>query len=48
MKPEYTEGPEAQKNFERTMITLFCAPKPNPKKPKKRATPRKIKRADKD
>jgi hypothetical protein len=28
MKPEYREGTEAQKNFEKTMQKLFRAPKP--------------------
>jgi hypothetical protein len=28
MKREYTKGPKARKNFERTMIALFRVPKP--------------------
>jgi len=27
MKPEYTEGPKARQEFERTMIALFKVPK---------------------
>jgi hypothetical protein len=36
MKKEYTEGPKARENFERTMGALFPASKPKIKKqPKK-------------
>jgi hypothetical protein len=45
---EYREGPEAHKNFERTMIALFRAPKPKMKKKGKAVSSRKSKRADKD
>jgi hypothetical protein len=53
MKPaEYIEGPEAHENFERGMIALFKVPKsavPQTKKqPKKAASSRKKKVADKD
>lgn len=48
-EPQYTEGPEARKNFEQTMTALFRAPKPNPRKQKREATTtRKSKKADKD
>jgi hypothetical protein len=36
MKTEYREGPKAKENFEKTMKTLFSAPKPAPKKSKKK------------
>jgi hypothetical protein len=48
---EYTEGPEALKNFERGMIALFKVPKTaigERKKGRKLTAPRKPKRADKD
>jgi hypothetical protein len=32
---QYSEGPKARRHFEETMRTLFSAPKPGPKKPKK-------------
>jgi hypothetical protein len=43
MKPEYHEGPEALERFEKTMVTLFRAPKTvvtkkETKKPRKRRT----------
>jgi hypothetical protein len=47
-QPEYTEGPEAPRNFERTMLALFRAPKPKMKKKGKAVSSRKSKRADKD
>lgn len=51
-QPEYTEGPEALKNFERGMIALFKVPKTaigkGRKRGRKMATPRKSKKADKD
>jgi hypothetical protein len=34
-KPKLIEGPEARENFEKTMKTLFRAPKIDLKKPKK-------------
>jgi len=50
--PEYTEGPEALKNFERGMIALFKVPKAAIGKGRKRgrklSAPRKQKRSDKD
>jgi hypothetical protein len=50
--PEYVEGPKAQENFERTMTTLFRAPKSKTrktaKKSSKTATSRKSRNADKD
>jgi len=49
MKPEYREGSQVRKEFERTMTTLFRASKPTERKPaKKSATVRKSKKADKD
>ncbi|HXJ87771.1 MAG TPA: hypothetical protein VMS18_13195 [Candidatus Binatia bacterium] len=45
---EHTEGPNARKNFEQTMTTLFRAPKPIPRKPKSETTTHKSKKADKD
>jgi hypothetical protein len=49
---EYTEGPEALKNFERGMITLFKVPKTAIGKVRKQGRKltalRKMKRADKD
>ena len=51
-QPEYIEGPEAHKNFERGMIALFKVPKSavlkTKKQPKKAASSRKRKAADKD
>jgi hypothetical protein len=51
-QPEYVEGPEALKNFERGMIALFKVPKTaigkGRKRGRKMATPRKAKRSDKD
>jgi hypothetical protein len=48
MKPEYTEGPEALKNFERGMVALLKVPKSAVLKKKKRAKgPAKVK-PDKD
>jgi hypothetical protein len=51
-QPEYVEGPEANKNFERGMVALFKVPKsavPKTKKqPAKAASSRKSKKADKD
>jgi hypothetical protein len=38
MKPEYTEGPKAQENFEEAMKAIFRVPKPT-KRGKKKATP---------
>jgi len=35
-KPEYEEGPKAQRKFEDAMSALFKAPKPPKHKPKKR------------
>jgi hypothetical protein len=49
--PEYREGPEAKEKFEKTMRTLFQAPKPTTaRKTKKADTPslRKKKRPDKN
>lgn len=51
-QPEYIEGPEALKNFERGMIALFKIPKPAIGKARKKgrklaATPKR-KRSDKD
>jgi hypothetical protein len=38
MKPEFSKGAEARKNFESTMTKLFRVSKPKPKKqPKKKA-----------
>jgi hypothetical protein len=48
MKPEYREGPEVREEFERTMTTLFRAPKPIERKKPKATTVRKTKKADKD
>ena len=49
--PEYIEGPEALKNFERGMIALFKVTKPAigqvRKKGRKLTAPRKKKRPDK-
>jgi hypothetical protein len=49
---EYREGPEAKEKFEKTMRTLFQAPKPaNPKQKQGKeisTTLRKPKRPDKD
>jgi hypothetical protein len=49
---KYREGPKAQGNFERGMIALFKVPKSavlkTKKQPKKAASSRKSKRADKD
>jgi len=49
---EYVEGSQAAENFERGMIALFKVPKsavPKAKKqPKKSASSRKYKKADKD
>jgi hypothetical protein len=49
---EYTEGPEALKNFERGMIALFKVPKTAigkaRKKGRKLTAPRQRKRTDKD
>jgi hypothetical protein len=50
-QPEYIEGPEALRNFERGMIALFKVPKPAigkvRKSGRKLATRRKAKRSDK-
>jgi hypothetical protein len=50
--PEYIEGPEALRNFKRGMATLFKVPKSavlqTKKQPKKAASSRKSKRADRD
>jgi hypothetical protein len=35
MKPQFTEGPKAQENFERAMTAIFRAPKVK-HKPKRR------------
>jgi hypothetical protein len=53
MTPEYREGPEATKRFERGMKALFQVPKADVVKKQKRqakksATLRKSKRSDKD
>jgi hypothetical protein len=54
MKPEYTEGPKALKNFERGMKALFQVPKPAIVQRKKRTlkakapSVRKPKSSDKD
>jgi hypothetical protein len=46
---EYREGPQVRDEFERTMTTLFRAPKPvERKKAEKKTTVRKSKKADKD
>ena len=51
-QPEYIEGPEALKNFERGMIALFKVPKTAIGKARKKGrrltAPRKKKRSDKD
>ena len=51
-QPEYVEGPEALRNFERGMIALFKVPKTaigkGRKRGRKMAAPRKTKRSDKD
>ena len=49
-EPEYREGPEALKNFERFASAILQAPKPKgkTKKQAKAATTRKSKNADKD
>jgi hypothetical protein len=50
-KPEYIEGPEAMKNFERGMIALFKVPKTaigGRKKGRKITAQKKPKRADRD
>jgi len=47
-KPQYVEGPQAQENFERTMVTLFRAPKPKARKQPKAATRRKSQKSDRD
>jgi hypothetical protein len=36
MKKEYIEGKKATERFEKTMTTLFHAPKPSKHKPNKR------------
>lgn len=48
MKPEYREGEKVRTEFERTMIALFRAPKPQERKPPKVAIKRKAKQGDKD
>jgi hypothetical protein len=40
-KIEYKEGPEARENFERTLATIFQAPKKKAGKRPKKATARK-------
>jgi hypothetical protein len=45
---QYTEGHQAHENFERTMVKLFRATKPNGRKQPKAASARKTKKADKD
>jgi hypothetical protein len=51
-QPEYIEGPKALENFKRGMIALFKVPKSavlkTKKQPKKAASSRKSKRADRD
>ncbi len=49
-EPEYREGPEALKNFERFATAILQAPKPKikAKKQPKTAISRKSKNADKD
>ncbi len=50
-QPEYTEGPEALKNFERGMIALFKVPKTaigTARKKGRKLTARKKKSSDKD
>jgi hypothetical protein len=47
-QPEYREGKEVREEFERTMATLFRAPKPTERKQPKKATSRKTKKTDKD
>jgi hypothetical protein len=41
MKPEYREGPQALKNFEKTMAALFRAPKTVTTKKAVKKNPRK-------
>jgi hypothetical protein len=48
MKPEYREGPEVAKKFEKAMKLLFQTPKPKERKQPKAASERKIGKADKD
>ena len=50
MKPQYTEGPKATEEFERTMTALFRAPKDGKavKKQSKATSLRKPKKSDKD
>jgi hypothetical protein len=44
VKPEYHEGPEALERFEKTMTTLFRAPKTlTTKKETKKKTPKRRK-----
>jgi hypothetical protein len=47
MKPEYHEGPEALKNFEKTMVALFRAPKTVTTKKETKKPTRKRKKASK-
>jgi len=47
MKPEYHEGPEALKNFEKTMNALFRAPKTVTTKKEAKKSPPKRKKASK-
>jgi hypothetical protein len=47
-EPQYTEGPQARKNFENMMTALFRAPKANPRKPRETSTTRKSKKTAKD
>jgi hypothetical protein len=50
-QPEYTEGPEALRNFERGMIALFKVPKTaigNARKEGRKFTARKKKKSGKD
>jgi hypothetical protein len=48
VKTEYKEGSKVLKEFERTMVTLFRAPKPTERKKPKAPTERKTGKTDKD
>jgi len=47
MKPQYREGEEVKKEFERTMTKIFRAPKPEERKQPKPSESKKSE-ADKD
>jgi hypothetical protein len=47
-QPEYTEGPEALKNFKGLATAILQAPAKKKKQTKKSASERKPKKSDKD